>query len=239
MWIALCLDYKLLLPHKLLFSTVVPRVSPLLLQLCLMVPLQGLFLLELKNPASASAASDGFISRFVLVLVGTQKPASASAVSDGSITRFVLWYAVAFMHYIMTRYGQSFLGMTCIQELLMLLEIIRIWHHVWDTLLKHVMSWDTRLANPLALFRNLGAEIDSISISGFDLIVAVGAAIGIYDLCGTMKAVDLTEPFMDVGIKLHCFSSIYYNHNVSFIILNMQFLVENFLAGNAIIVRTY
>uniref|UniRef100_A0A6N2M2H9 Uncharacterized protein n=1 Tax=Salix viminalis TaxID=40686 RepID=A0A6N2M2H9_SALVM len=201
MWIALCLDYKLLLPHKLLFSTVVPRVSPLLLQLCLMVPLQGLFLLELKNPASASAASDGFISRFVLVLVGTQKPASASAVSDGSITR--------------------------------------IWHHVWDTLLKHVMSWDTRLANPLALFRNLGAEIDSISISGFDLIVAVGAAIGIYDLCGTMKAVDLTEPFMDVGIKLHCFSSIYYNHNVSFIILNMQFLVENFLAGNAIIVRTY
>lgn len=44
------------------------------------------------------------------------------------------------------------------------------------------------------------------------------------------RAVDLKEPFMDVGIKLHCFSPICYNDNVSFIILNMQFLVENFFS---------
>lgn len=66
---------------------------------------------------------------------------------------------------------------------------------------KKVMSWDVRLANPLTLFRNLDAEIESISVSGFDLMVAVGAAVNIYDLRNFERAVDLKESSMDVGIR--------------------------------------
>ncbi|KAJ6718333.1 MITOTIC CHECKPOINT PROTEIN BUB3.3 [Salix purpurea] len=66
---------------------------------------------------------------------------------------------------------------------------------------KKVMSWDVRMANPLMLFRNLGAEIESISVSGFDLMVAVGAAVNIYDLRNFERAVDLKESSMDVGIR--------------------------------------
>ncbi|KAG6758017.1 hypothetical protein POTOM_038350 [Populus tomentosa] len=66
---------------------------------------------------------------------------------------------------------------------------------------KKVMSWDVRLANPLTLFRNLDAEIESISVSGFDLMVAVGAAVNIYDLRKFERAVDLKESSMDVGIR--------------------------------------
>ena len=115
-----------------------------------------------------------------------------------------------------------------------------IGHVISAGLDKKVMSWDTRLANPLALFRNLGAEywfhfylrvwFDSSCWSSSKYIWLVRN----YE-----RAVDLKEPFMDVGIKLHCFSSIYYNDNVIFIILNMQFLVENFFSRNVIIIRTY
>ncbi|CAK7326151.1 unnamed protein product [Dovyalis caffra] len=73
---------------------------------------------------------------------------------------------------------------------------------------KKVMSWDIRLANPLALFTNLGAEIESISVSGFDLMVAVGTAVNIYDLRNFERAVDLKESSMDVGIK--CVASVPY-----------------------------
>jgi cell cycle arrest protein BUB3 len=82
---------------------------------------------------------------------------------------------------------------------------------------KKVMSWDMRLANPLALFRNLGAEIDSISISGFDLMVAVGAAVNIYDLRNYERAVDLKELSMDVGIS--CVASVPFTRGTTIMIM--------------------
>ena len=82
---------------------------------------------------------------------------------------------------------------------------------------KKVMSWDVRLANPLTLFRNLDAEIESISVSGFDLMVAVGAVVNIYDLRNFERAVDLKESSMDVGIR--CVASTSYTRGTKILIV--------------------
>ncbi|KAJ9174219.1 hypothetical protein P3X46_017269 [Hevea brasiliensis] len=70
---------------------------------------------------------------------------------------------------------------------------------------KNIMSWDMRSAKSLAYLINMGAEVESISLSRFDLIVAVGASVRIYDLRNLERPVHLKESCMDIRTK--CISS--------------------------------
>lgn len=73
---------------------------------------------------------------------------------------------------------------------------------------KKIMSWDTRMGMSLAYQRNLGGEVDSMSLSGFELIVAIGASVNMYDLRNLDSLVLSNESLMDAQIK--CVSSIPY-----------------------------
>ncbi|KAF9677110.1 hypothetical protein SADUNF_Sadunf08G0073700 [Salix dunnii] len=130
--------------------------------------------LWLEVPAPSQAA--------LLDCCSQSESVAFTAVSDGSITRFPRCITAVGISMIL--FYLAFIG-----------ELISA------GLDKKGMSWDTCLANPLALFRNLGAEIDSISFYGFDLMVAVGAAVSIDDLRNYGRAEDLKEPFMDEGIS--------------------------------------
>lgn len=65
---------------------------------------------------------------------------------------------------------------------------------------KKIMSWDIRSANAFT-FKELDEEVDSMSLSGLDLMVAVGASVHVYDLRNTARVVDLKELCMDVWIR--------------------------------------
>ncbi|KAH8501110.1 hypothetical protein H0E87_016076 [Populus deltoides] len=143
-------------------------------------------LLRLEAPAPSQAA--------LLDCCFQSESVAFTAASDGSITRYDLHSGT------IDAIGNHQDMATCVGYSIETCQVISA------GLDKKVMSWDMRLANPLALFRNLGAEIDSISISGFDLMVAVGAAVNIYDLRNYERAVDLKELSMDVGIS--CVASV-------------------------------
>eukprot|EP00258_Populus_trichocarpa_P046735 XP_024462754.1 mitotic checkpoint protein BUB3.3 [Populus trichocarpa] len=143
-------------------------------------------LLRLEAPAPSQAA--------LLDCCFQSESVAFTAASDGSITRYDLHSGT------IDAIGSHQDMATCVGYSIETCQVISA------GLDKKVMSWDMRLANPLALFQNLGAEIDSISISGFDLMVAVGAAVNIYDLRNYERAVDLKELSMDVGIS--CVASV-------------------------------
>ncbi|XP_061986414.1 mitotic checkpoint protein BUB3.3-like [Populus nigra] len=143
-------------------------------------------LLRLEAPAPSQAA--------LLDCCFQSESVAFTAASDGSITRYDLHSGT------IDAIGNHQDMATCVGYSIETCQVISA------GLDKKVMSWDMRLANPPALFRNLGAEIDSISISGFDLMVAVGAAVNIYDLRNYERAVDLKELSMDVGIS--CVASV-------------------------------
>ncbi|XP_039047213.1 mitotic checkpoint protein BUB3.3-like isoform X5 [Hibiscus syriacus] len=63
-------------------------------------------------------------------------------------------------------------------------------------------------AKPLVFVKNLDAEVESMSLSGFELIVAVGSSVDIYDLRNLDQSVQSNESCMDVPIR--CVSSIPY-----------------------------
>ncbi|XP_015584447.1 mitotic checkpoint protein BUB3.3 isoform X1 [Ricinus communis] len=73
---------------------------------------------------------------------------------------------------------------------------------------KNIMFWDLRLAKSPAYLRNLGAEVASMSLSGFDLMLAVGKSVNVYDLRNMGKPVHFKENHTDVQIK--CISSFPY-----------------------------
>uniref|UniRef100_A0A5B7C6G4 Putative mitotic checkpoint protein BUB3.3 isoform X1 n=1 Tax=Davidia involucrata TaxID=16924 RepID=A0A5B7C6G4_DAVIN len=68
----------------------------------------------------------------------------------------------------------------------------------WD---KKIMSWDTRSTNALGCLNTLGAEVDSMSLSGYNLMVAVGASVNTYDLRYFNKSIDAKESCMDIRIR--------------------------------------
>ncbi|XP_065860520.1 mitotic checkpoint protein BUB3.3 [Euphorbia lathyris] len=74
---------------------------------------------------------------------------------------------------------------------------------------KSIMVWDMRSAKSLVHRMNLGAEVESMSLSGFYLMVAVGTSVNIYDLRNLEKAVELKESRMDV--KINCITSFPYS----------------------------
>ncbi|KAA8532937.1 hypothetical protein F0562_032946 [Nyssa sinensis] len=71
----------------------------------------------------------------------------------------------------------------------------------WD---RKIVSWDTRSTNAPGCLDTLGAEVDSMSLSGHNLIVAVGASVKMYDLRNFNKSIDVNESFLDVRIRCVC-----------------------------------
>ncbi|KAG2707055.1 hypothetical protein I3843_05G118500 [Carya illinoinensis] len=70
---------------------------------------------------------------------------------------------------------------------------------------KEIVFWDPRMAEAVAYLRNLGAEVESMSLSGSNLMVAIGASIYMYDLRNLDKPVQAEDS--NVGIQIRCVSA--------------------------------
>lgn len=68
------------------------------------------------------------------------------------------------------------------------------------------------MAKALAYSRNLGAEVESMSLFGFNLMVVIGASIYMYDLRNLDKSVQSRESHSDNQIR--CVSSIPYSKGI-------------------------
>ncbi|BBG94298.1 eukaryotic elongation factor 5A-1 [Prunus dulcis] len=73
---------------------------------------------------------------------------------------------------------------------------------------KKILSWDTRTPKGIACVRNMDSEVMSMSLSGFDMMVAVGASIYVYDLRRLEKPFQSKDSHM--GVQIVCVSSIPY-----------------------------
>ncbi|XVF43179.1 hypothetical protein PTKIN_Ptkin02bG0019700 [Pterospermum kingtungense] len=68
---------------------------------------------------------------------------------------------------------------------------------------KKIKAWDKCGVKPLVFLENLGAEVESMSLCGFQLTIAAGSSAYIYDLRNLDKAVQSNE-CMDVPIRCVC-----------------------------------
>lgn len=68
----------------------------------------------------------------------------------------------------------------------------------WDKKLK---CWDARLSTPIGCLSDLDIEVDSMTLSGFSLMVAVRSSVYIYDLRSFRDSVESKESYMDVPLK--------------------------------------
>ncbi|KAL0003772.1 hypothetical protein SO802_011333 [Lithocarpus litseifolius] len=74
---------------------------------------------------------------------------------------------------------------------------------------KKILFWDTRMAKAVEYLRNLGAEVDSMSLFGVNFLVAIGSSIHEYDLRKLDKLVQSKESHLNIRIR--CVSSIPYS----------------------------
>ncbi|KAM7269296.1 hypothetical protein ACFE04_024793 [Oxalis oulophora] len=74
---------------------------------------------------------------------------------------------------------------------------------------KKLKSWDTRAARPLGQLINLGAEPESMSLSGYELMVAVQSSVQIYDVRNLERLADSFDSHMDAQIR--CISVVPYS----------------------------
>lgn len=63
------------------------------------------------------------------------------------------------------------------------------------------MFWDSRATRSLGCLSNLGVEVESLSLSGFNLMVAIRSSVYIYDLRNCHESVQAKESFMDIQLK--------------------------------------
>ncbi|XP_022726772.1 uncharacterized protein LOC111282794 [Durio zibethinus] len=115
-----------------------------------------------------------------------------SAGSDGSITRYDLHSGIS------NRIGNHDEIATCVEYSNETRQVITAGFD------KKIIAWDMCGAKPLAFFGNLGAEVESMSISGFELTVAAGSSVDIYDLRNLDKSVESNESCMGVPIRCVC-----------------------------------
>ncbi|XP_057448163.1 mitotic checkpoint protein BUB3.3 [Lotus japonicus] len=73
---------------------------------------------------------------------------------------------------------------------------------------KKLLSWDMRMEKAFSRSISLDAEVDSMSVSGFNLIVGIGVSVQVYDLRNFDKPVQSKEPYK--GTQLRCVTSIPY-----------------------------
>ncbi|XP_027362796.1 mitotic checkpoint protein BUB3.3-like [Abrus precatorius] len=73
---------------------------------------------------------------------------------------------------------------------------------------KKLLLWDIHMKKASSCLRNLDAEVDSMCVCGFNLTVAIGASVHVYDLRNFDKPVQLKEACN--GTQLRCVSSVPY-----------------------------
>ncbi|KAI4328501.1 hypothetical protein L6164_020852 [Bauhinia variegata] len=74
---------------------------------------------------------------------------------------------------------------------------------------KKILLWDIHMDNAPTCLKNLGAEVDSMSISGLNVMVGVGTSMHMYDLRNFDKPVQSKEPHK--GTAIRCVSSVPYS----------------------------
>ncbi|XP_039059928.1 mitotic checkpoint protein BUB3.3-like [Hibiscus syriacus] len=144
-----------------------------------------------------------------------EESVSFSAGSDGSITRYDLQSGIS------NKIGNHDDMVNCAEYSTETRQVITAGFD------KKIIVWDMFGAKPLVFQKNLDAEVESMSLSGFELIVAVGSSVDIYDLRNLDQCVQSNESCMDVPIR--CVSSIPYSkHGIlsEFIIFNITALRE-------------
>ncbi|XWS69662.1 hypothetical protein CRYUN_Cryun04dG0198300 [Craigia yunnanensis] len=114
-----------------------------------------------------------------------------SAGSDGSITRYDLHSGTS------NKIGNHDDIATCVEYSSETRQVITAGFD------KKIIAWDMYGAKPLVFLGNLGAEVESMSLSGFELTVASGSSVDIYDLRHLDKSVQSNE-CMDVPIRCVC-----------------------------------
>ncbi|KAA0061429.1 mitotic checkpoint protein BUB3.3 [Cucumis melo var. makuwa] len=76
-----------------------------------------------------------------------------------------------------------------------------------------IQLWDTRNEKSLSFVRNMGSDVISMSLSGFNLIVASGACVYLLDLRNLEKSIQLKDSYMKVPVA--CVSSVPYSEGVA------------------------
>ena len=64
------------------------------------------------------------------------------------------------------------------------------------------MSWDTRSTNTLGCLKVTGAEVESMAVSGFNLMVAIGSSVLVHDLRNISESCYMKELFL--GYQIRC-----------------------------------
>lgn len=77
---------------------------------------------------------------------------------------------------------------------------------------KKILFWDMRMVKAIEYLRNLGAEVDSMSLFGSNFLVAIGSSIHEYDLRKLDKLVQSKESHLNIRIR--CVSSIPYSKGI-------------------------
>lgn len=97
---------------------------------------------------------------------------------------------------------------------------------------KKLLLWDMHMKKTSLCLRSLDAEVDSMSVSGFNVTVAIGASMLVYDLRYFDQPVESKEAFN--GTHLRCVSSIPdaegMNYVVLFYLINLGKLLLFFLS---------
>ncbi|KGN51155.1 mitotic checkpoint protein BUB3.3 isoform X1 [Cucumis sativus] len=76
-----------------------------------------------------------------------------------------------------------------------------------------IQLWDTRNKKSPSFVRNMGSDVVSMSLSGFNLIVASGACVYLLDLRNLEKSIQLKDSYMKVPVA--CVSSVPYREGVA------------------------
>lgn len=76
-----------------------------------------------------------------------------------------------------------------------------------------ILLWDTRRKKSMSSVRNIGSDVVSMSLSGFNLIVASGVCVYSLDLRTIEEPIQLTNSYMNVPVA--CVSSVPYSEGRS------------------------
>ncbi|GMH01768.1 hypothetical protein Nepgr_003607 [Nepenthes gracilis] len=75
----------------------------------------------------------------------------------------------------------------------------------WD---RKIFYWDARATNVIQSFTSLGQDVESMSLFGFDVLVATETSVNVYDLRNLKEVVHTKHS--DMGIRIRCVRSIPY-----------------------------
>ncbi|KAM7530434.1 hypothetical protein LguiB_033844 [Lonicera macranthoides] len=115
-----------------------------------------------------------------------------SAGSDGSIRRYDLHSGI---EDIIGNHDDLAMCVECSDETCLVISA------GWD---KKLRFWDTRSEKTIGCLNILGVEVESMSLYGTILMVAVGSSVTMYDLRTIKKSVHTKESCMNIRIKCVC-----------------------------------